>query len=59
MSIKKRYKFNAETLAYEVHRIPLRERFSKGFVLFLLSLIAFLGYYAFYTGYLNLEPLKL
>ncbi|MEF9931791.1 MAG: M23 family metallopeptidase [Bacteroidales bacterium] len=58
MSIKKRYKFNAETLAYEVHRIPLRERFSKGFVLFLLSLIAFLGYYAFYTGYLNLEPPK-
>lgn len=58
MSRKKRYKFNAETLAYEVHRIPLKERFSKGFMLFLLSLVAFAGYYVFYTQYLNLETPK-
>lgn len=58
MSRKKRYKFNAETLAYEVHRIPLRQHFSKGFVLFLLSLVAFAGYYVLYTRYFDLDTPK-
>lgn len=58
MSRKKRYEFNAETLAYEIHRIPLRKRFSKGFVLFLFSIAAFFGYYILYTQYLDLETPK-
>ena len=58
MSRKKRYKFNAETLAYEVHNIPLTKRFSKGFILFLLSLVAFVGYYALYTLYFGYETPK-
>lgn len=58
MSRKKRYEFNAETLAYEIHRIPLRKRFSRGFVLFLFSIAAFFGYYILYTQYLNLETPK-
>ncbi len=59
MSGIKRYKFNAETLNYEVHKIPLHKRFSKGFVLFLLSLVAFAGYFLIYTTYFNLQTPKL
>lgn len=55
---KKRYKFNVQTLAYEVHRTPLRIRFSRGVVLFLLSIAAFVGYYLIYTQYLGLETPK-
>ncbi len=58
MSRQKRYKFNPETLAYEIHKIPARVRFSKGFVMFLLSLMVSVGYYAIYTKYLNLETPK-
>ncbi len=55
---KKRYEFNELTLAYEVHRIPLGKRFSKGIVLFLLSLAAFAGYYLLYTQYFGWETPK-
>ncbi len=58
MSRKKRYEFNEQTLAYEVHRIPLGKRFSKGFAMFLLSIAAFAGYYLIYTQYLGLETPK-
>ncbi len=58
MSRKKRYEFNAQTLAYEVHRISFGRRFSKGIVLFLLSVVAFAGYYLLYTQYLGLETPK-
>ncbi len=59
MSRKKWYKFNSETLAYEVHRIPLRKRFSAGFVLFLLSLAGFAGYCLIYTFWLELDTPKM
>lgn len=55
---KKRYEFNEQTLAYELHRIPLGKRFSKGFILFLLSLAAFAGYYLLYTQYFGFETPK-
>lgn len=58
MSKKKRYEFNEETLAYELHRIPLLKRFSKGFVLFLLSIAAFAGYYLLFTQYFGFETPK-
>lgn len=58
MTKKKRYNFNRETLTYELHRIPILSRFSRGFVLFLLSLLSFCGYYALYTRYFNLEMPK-
>lgn len=59
MSGIKRYKFNTETLNYEVDKVPLHKRFSKGFVLFLLSLAAFAGYFMLYTMYFGLETPKL
>ena len=55
---KKRYNFNQQTLAFEVHRIPFGKRFSKGVVLFLLSIAAFAGYYLLYTQYFGLETPK-
>ncbi len=55
---QKRYKFNHETLAYEIHKLTLKDRFSKGFVFFLLSLALSVGYYFIYTKYLNLETPK-
>lgn len=58
MARKKRYKFNSQTLAYEVHRTSLRSRFSKGVVMFCLSLIAFGVYYFLYTQYFGLETPK-
>lgn len=58
MAKQKRYKFNHETLAYEIHKIPIKRKFSKGFVLFALSLAISVGYYYIYTRYLNLETPK-
>ena len=58
MSRKKRYEFNAQTLAYEVHTTSLRKRFSKGLFLFCLSLLVSLGYYLLYTHYFGLETPK-
>ena len=59
MAKQKRYKFNSETLAYEIHRIPIKDRFSRGFVFFLLSMTLSVGYYFFYTRYLELETPKM
>lgn len=58
MSRKKRYEFNSETLAYEVHRTPFKRSFSKAVVMFLVSLALFLGYYLLYTQVLHLETPK-
>jgi len=55
---KKKYKFNPQTLAYELHRTPLKVHFSRGFVLFLLSIVAAVGCYQVYTRYLGLETPK-
>jgi len=59
MPKKRRYKFNPETLAYELHKIPVRVRFSKGFVIFLLSIVTSLGYYFIYTTYFSLNTPKM
>lgn len=58
MARKKRYQFNEQTLAYEVHNISLRKRFSKGVVLFAMSILAFWGYFYIYTQCLGLETPK-
>ena len=58
MARRKRYQFNPQTLAYEIHRIPLGKRFSKGFVLFLLSMAAFALYYFIYTQYFGFQTPK-
>ncbi len=55
MAEKKRYVFNTDTLAYDLQKIPFLKRLSKGMVLFLLSLVVFVGYYIFYTKVLNLD----
>ena len=59
MARKKKYLFNAETLAYEVHKIPFMKRVSNGFLLFLLSFIVSIGYYFIYTRYFKMEEPKL
>ena len=59
MSKSKRYKFNPETLAYEIHKISVKSRFSKGFLLFLLSVVVSVGYYFVYTRYMGKETPKI
>lgn len=59
MSKNKKYKFNHETLAYEIHKIPARVRLSKGFLFFLISITVSLGYYFIYTEYFKIETPKL
>ena len=46
---KRRYLFNPETLAFEIHKISPAKRFSRGFMLFLLSIPLSLGYYWLYA----------
>lgn len=55
MAAKKRYEFNAETLAYELHKVPLVKRLSNGMIIFLLSLVAAAGWYFLYIKVLKLE----
>ena len=55
---KKRYEFNEDTLSYEVHRTPLGKRFSRGILMFLMSVLAFVGYYLLYTQYFGFETPK-
>ena len=59
MSRKKRYEFNAQTLAYELHTTSLRKRFSKSLFLFIVSLLVSVGYYFIYTHYFGLRTPKL
>lgn len=59
MTKNKRYKFNHETLAYEIHKIPARVRLSKGLFYFLVSITISLGYYFIYTEYFKIETPKL
>lgn len=59
MSNNKRYKFNPETLAYEIHKISVKTRFSKGFIIFLVSIAVSFGYYFIYTGYFGMETPKM
>lgn len=59
MSKKKRYKFNHETLAYEIHKTPAKARLSKWFLFFLVSITVSIGYYFIYTEYFKLETPKL
>ncbi|MCI1779501.1 MAG: M23 family metallopeptidase [Bacteroidales bacterium] len=51
MKLKQKYIFNKETLLYEIKTITLRERMSRGVVLFILSIAAAFGYFMIYTGY--------
>lgn len=59
MPKKRRYKFNPETLAYELHKIPMRVKFSKGFLMFLASLLTSTGCYMLYTKYFGFETPKM
>src|SRR5574344_1079318 len=55
MAAKKRYEFNAETLAYELHKVPFMKRLSKGMIMFLLSLLAAGCWYFLYIKVFKLE----
>ena len=58
MFLQMKYKFNPATLAYELQKTPLKAYFSRGFVLFLCSAIAAVGYFWCYDHYLGLETPK-
>ena len=55
MAAKKRYEFNAETLAYELHKVPFMKRLIKGMIMFLLSLLAAGCWYFLYIKVFKLE----
>lgn len=59
MPKKRRYKFNPETLRYELHKIPAKVRLSRNFLLFLLTVALSFGYYALYSRYFKLESPKM
>ena len=56
---KKRYRYNHETLAYEIHRTPISVLFSRGFLLFLCTIATSVGYFWIYSNYLNLDTPKM
>ncbi len=59
MSTPKKYKFNPETLAYEIHKISMKARLSKGSIVFLISLVVSFGYYFIYKDYFKMETPKM
>ncbi len=59
MAKTKRYKFNPETLVFEIHKLSIKDRLSKGTVLFLLSLVISTVYYFLFTQYFGMETPKL
>jgi len=56
---KKRYKYNRNTLAYELHRTPLRVLFSRWFLFFLCTVASSVGYFWVYSDYLKLDTPKM
>lgn len=58
MSARKKYRFNPETLVYEVYKTSFSRRFSKSFMLFVLSVAAFCGYFFLFTSYLGYKTPK-
>ena len=58
MGKNRKYKFNPETLAYELYNISAKNRLSKGVIMFVFSIMLSLAYYYVYTGYLNLDTPK-
>lgn len=58
MSKKRRYKFNPETLNYELHKTPVSTKFFKTFLYFLLSLVAFGVYSYLYSNVLGMKTPK-
>lgn len=59
MTGKKKYRYNTDTLLYEVYKIPFLKRFSAGFFLFLLSIFSFVGYFLLYTLYFGFDTPKM
>jgi len=58
MAKSRKYKFNPETLAYELYNISVKSRLSKGIVIFVFSIVLSLTYYYVYTEYLNFKTPK-
>ncbi len=58
MSQTKRYRFNRETLTYEIHKTPISMKFLKTSAYFVSSLIAFALYIYIYTNVLGFETPK-
>lgn len=56
---KKRYRYDPKTLAYELHQTPLKLLFSRGLVVFLITIATSVGYFWIYTEYFNLNTPKM
>lgn len=58
MKKNRKYRFNKETLSYEIEDVPVQIKFSRGLVMFFLSLLMFVVYYLAYSEWLGLETPK-
>ena len=58
MAKNRKYSFNAETLAYEVHDVPVKTRWIKGVIVFGFSVLLSLAYCHVYTDLLKLPVPK-
>ena len=56
---KKKYRYNHDTLAYEIHQTPMRVLFSRGFLIFLCTIATSVGYFYVYSNYLHLDTPKM
>ena len=55
---KLKYKFNPETLSFEIHKISIGKRFKRVVVFFIVSVIAAVGCFSLYTHYFDTPKLS-
>lgn len=55
MSVKKKYKFNRDTLSYDCVDVPLKSRVIKGLSLFFTSIVLFIGILYLTTSVFGIE----
>ncbi len=54
---KLKYKFNPETLSFEIHKISIRKRFRRAVVFFLLIVVIAIVCFSFYSHYFDTPKL--
>ena len=58
MAKNRKYQFNTETLAYEIHNTSVKRRFARGIRVVVFSIVLSMAYYFVYTEYLGFEAPK-
>ena len=59
MLTKKKYRYNPNTLAYELYRTSIKALFSRGLIIFAFTVLTSVGYFWIYTDYLKLGTPKM